>query len=66
VAAINVLADWITKSKATTMMELQIQLKAAAEQIQGCAPNSISLPGAREVRTHSLVTWGVWRAGARD
>ena len=39
VAAMNVLADWIKKSKATTMMELQIQLKTAAEHIESFAPD---------------------------
>eukprot|EP01050_Picozoa_sp_SAG11_P014790 SAG11_NODE_1857_length_4161_cov_2.269079_3_plen_238_part_00 len=49
VAAINVLADWISKSKATTMMELQIQLKAAAEHIKTFAPDSISLSAGCEL-----------------
>ena len=49
VAAMNVLADWIKKSKATTMMELQIQLKTAAEHIESFAPDVIALSGGCEL-----------------
>lgn len=49
VAAMNVLADWIKKSKATTMMELQIQLKTAAEHIESFAPEVIAIIGGCEL-----------------
>lgn len=49
VAAMNVLADWIKKSTATTMMELQIQLKTAAEHIESFAPDVIALSGGCEL-----------------
>ena len=49
VAAMNVLADWIKKSKATTMMELQIQLKTAAEHIESFAPDVIAITAGCEL-----------------
>ena len=49
VAAMNVLAEWIKKSTATTMMELQIQLKTAAEHIESFAPDVIALSGGCEL-----------------
>jgi len=43
VVGVHVLADWIRQSNASTMMELQIEVKAAADHIKSVASESLAV-----------------------
>mmetsp|Transcript_12868 Transcript_12868/g.24481 ORF Transcript_12868/g.24481 Transcript_12868/m.24481 type:complete len:387 (-) Transcript_12868:101-1261(-) len=61
VAAIKALTFVIENSKASTMMEVEKELKSAADSLRGCQPSSISLAAACE-----LFMRYVTRTGAVD